>query len=70
MIMVTFVEVKGRQWSNVVKYAQWLPNLVKRILDAGYDNDDLVTVNGHQRSNVVKYAPRLPNLIRRILMQV
>ena len=33
-MMMTFTEVKGRQRSNVVKYALWLPYLVKRIADA------------------------------------
>ena len=33
-IMMTFVEVKGHQRSNVVNYALWLPYLVKRITDA------------------------------------
>ena len=33
-IMMTFMEVKGHQRSNVVNYVLWLPNLVRRIPDA------------------------------------
>ena len=32
--MVTFVGVKGHQWSNGVNYVLWLPYLVKRSPDA------------------------------------
>ena len=32
--MMTFIEVKGHQRSNVVNYVLWLPNLVRRIPDA------------------------------------
>ena len=34
MMMMTFMAVKGQQRSNVVNYALWLPNLVRRIADA------------------------------------
>ena len=34
MMMMTFMEVKGHQRSNVVNYVLWLPNLVRRIPDA------------------------------------
>ena len=34
MMMMTFMKVKGHQRSNVVKFALWLPNLVKRIANA------------------------------------
>ena len=31
IMMMTFMEVKGHQRSNVVNYVLWLPNLVRRI---------------------------------------
>ena len=31
---MTFMEVKGHQWSNVVNCVIWLPYLVKRTADA------------------------------------
>ena len=34
MMMMTLMEVKGHQRSNVVTYVPWLPYLVKRIGDA------------------------------------
>ena len=34
MMMMTFMKVKGHQRSNVVNFALWLPNLVKRIANA------------------------------------
>ena len=34
IMMMTFMEVKGHQRSNVVNYVLWLPNLVRRISDA------------------------------------
>ena len=34
IMMMTFMEVKGHQRSNVVNYVLWLPNLVRRIPDA------------------------------------
>ena len=33
-MMMTFMEVKGPQKSNMVNYVPWLPYLVKRIADA------------------------------------
>ena len=33
-MMMTFMEVKGHQGSNMVTYVPWLPYLVKRIADA------------------------------------
>ena len=33
IMMMTFMEVKGHQRSNVVNYGLWLPNLVRRIPD-------------------------------------
>ena len=33
-MMVTVMEVKGHQRSNVVNYVLWLPYLVKRTADA------------------------------------
>ena len=50
-MMMTFMEVKGHQRSNVVKYVLWQPNLVRRIPDASYDDDDL---HGGQRSSKFK----------------
>ena len=32
-MMMTFIEVKGHQRSNVVNYVLWQPNLVRRIPD-------------------------------------
>ena len=32
-MMMTFIEVKGHQRSNVVNYVLWPPNLVRRIPD-------------------------------------
>ena len=32
--IMTFIEVKGHQRSNVVNYVLWQPNLVRRIPDA------------------------------------
>ena len=69
IIMMTFVEVKGRQSLNdVVNYAPWLPNLVKRILGASYDNDDHCWVqwSSEVKCGRLNYTPRLPNLVRRI----
>ena len=34
MMMMTFMKVKGHQRSNVVNFALWLPNVVKRITNA------------------------------------
>ena len=34
IMMMTFMEVKGHQRSNMVNYVLWLPNLVRRISDA------------------------------------
>ena len=34
-MMMTFLEVKGQQRSNIVNSALWLPNLVRRTPDAG-----------------------------------
>ena len=33
-MMMTFMEVKGRQGSYMVTYVPWLPYVVKRIADA------------------------------------
>ena len=65
-MMMTFMEVKGHQRSNVVNYVLWLPNLVRRIPDEVYDDDD--DLHGGQRSSEVKYRNYvlwLPNLVRR-----
>ena len=34
LMIMTFMEVKGQQRSNVVNHALWLPYLIKRIADA------------------------------------
>ena len=34
MMLMTFIKVKGHQRSNVVNFALWLPNLVKRTANA------------------------------------
>ena len=34
MMMMTCMEVKGHQRSNVINYVLWLPNLVRKIPDA------------------------------------
>ena len=39
--MMTFMEVKGQQRSNVVNYTIWLPNFVRRTSDAVEDDNDL-----------------------------
>ena len=51
MMMMTFMEVKGHQRSNGINYDLWLPNLVTRIPDASYNDDDL---HRGQRSSEVK----------------
>ena len=50
-MMMTFIEVKGHQRSNVVNYTLWLPNLIRRILMEVYNDDD---THGGQRSSEVK----------------
>ena len=50
--MMTFIEIKGHQRPNVVKYVLWLPYLVKKpLMQAKNDDDDLY---GGQRSSEVK----------------
>ena len=51
MMMMTFMEVKGHQRSNVINYDLWLPNLSEGSLMQVYDEDDL---HGGQRSSEVK----------------
>ena len=77
IMMMTFMEVKGHQRSNVVNYVLWLPNYGQKNPCIGYqtwseeslmqvyDDDDL---HGGQRSSEVKcgnYVLWLPNLVRR-----
>ena len=57
-MMMTLMEVKGHQRSNMVTYMPWLPYLVKRIADARMMMT-FMEVKGHQRSNVVNYATKL-----------
>ena len=51
-MMMTFMEVKGHQRSNVVNYVLWLPHLVKRttLMQSKNDGD----LHGGQRSSEVK----------------
>ena len=56
IMMLTSIEVKGHQRSNVVIYALWLPNLVRRMPNASFIVMTLMEVKGHQRSNVVYCA--------------
>ena len=63
-MMMTFMEVKGHQRSNVVNYVLWLPNLEESLMQV-YEEDDL---HGGQRSSEVKcgnYVLWLPNLVKR-----
>ena len=53
-MMVTFMEVKGHQRSNVVNYVLWLPYLVKKKTLMQAKNDD--DLHGGQRSSEVKYS--------------
>ena len=63
-MMMTFMEVKGHQRSNVVNYELWLPNLVRRIPDESIMMLTSIEVKGHQRSNVVIYALLLNGVTR------
>ena len=67
MMMVTFMEFKGHQRSNVVHNDELLllPNLEESLMHVYYDDHDF---HGGQvqRSNVMKYVILLPNLVRRI----
>ena len=68
IMMMTFMKVKGHQRSNVVNFALWLPNLVKRIANASLNDGDL---HGGQRSNGTKYSKlcsMATNVARRSLM--
>ena len=52
--MMTFMEVKGHQRSNVVNYVLWLPNLEETLVQV-YDDDDL---HEGQRSSEVECGKR------------
>ena len=65
MMMMTFMEVKGHQRSNVVNYVLCYQTWSEESLMQVYDDDDL---HGGQRSSEVKcgnYVLWLPNLVRR-----
>ena len=61
MMMITFMEVKGCQRSNVVNYALWLPNFVRRISDASFRMMvmSIMEVNGQMGPNMLNYVPWL-----------
>ena len=61
IMIMTFMEVKGHQRTNVVNFALWLPNLVRRSL---MTKMTCIEVKGQQRSNVVIYVIWLPHLVR------
>ena len=63
-MMGTFMEVKGHQRPNVVKYVLRLPYLVKRVADQCKLRMMMtfMEVKGQQRSNIVNYATWLSNL--------
>ena len=65
MMMMTFMEVKGHQRSNVINYVLWLPNLVRIIPDASLwwwpaNRSEVI------RGQMWYYVLWLPNLVRRI----
>ena len=65
-MMMTFMEFKGHQRSNVVNYVLWLPTWSEESLMQVYDDAD--DLRGGQRSSEVKcenYVLWLPNLVRR-----
>ena len=51
-MIMTFMEVKDQQRSNVVNYALWLPNLEEPLMQTK-DDDELFE---NQRSTEVKYS--------------
>ena len=73
MMMMTFPEVKGHQRSNVVNYALWFANLVRKKPDASYDDNE--DFHGGQRSSEIKcgiLTLRLPHLenVKLLILQV
>ena len=67
MMIMTFMEVKGHQRSNVVNVALWLPNLVRKNPWCKFMMVmTFMKVKGHQRSNVVNFALWLPSVVKRI----
>ena len=63
-MMMTFMEIKCHQRSNVVNYVISLPYLVKRTAEKRMMMT-FMEVKGHQRSNIT-YVPWLPYLVKRI----
>ena len=60
MMMMTFMKVKGHQRSNVVNFALWLPNLVKRIAKCKFKMMmTFMEVKGQIGLNIVNYVPWL-----------
>ena len=51
-MMMTFMEVKGHQRSNMVTYVPWLPYIWSKELLMQVKNDD--DLHGGQRSSEVK----------------
>ena len=51
--MMTFMEVKGHQRSNVVNFMIWLHIWSKEPLMQARNDDDLYGGQGQQRSNTV-----------------
>ena len=67
MMMMTFIEVKDHQMSNMVNYELWLPNFsVMMMMMMMMMMMTFMEIKGHQRLNVVNYELWLPNLVRRI----
>ena len=64
--MMTFIEVKGHQRSNVVNCAMATKLGQKNPWCEFIMMMTFTEVKGHQRSNLVNYALWLPNLVRRI----
>ena len=60
MMMMTFMKVKGHQRSNVVNFALWLPNFVKRIAKCKFKMMmTFMEVKGQMGLNIVNYVPCL-----------
>ena len=70
-IMMTFMEVNSQQRSNIVNYATWLPNLVRRTADAslGWWRPSWRS-KGQQRSNIVNNDLCKPAWSEELLIQV
>ena len=67
-MMITFVEVKGQQSSNIVNNALWLPNRQKNHSCKLRMTMTILEVKGQQNSHIVNNTLWLPNL-QKPLMQ-